>query len=97
MPRPGVEGSFCRKTEAKSKLPLCRSAAERRIGGAARESICPQRGRQCEKAALACFEHQNLPATGATEAGSRAAGKCERRFDEGDEQTVARCRAALNL
>src|SRR5208282_6718870 len=63
MPRPGVEGSFCRTTEAKSKLPSCRSAAERRIGGDARQSICPQRGRQCEKAALACFEHQNLPAT----------------------------------
>jgi len=54
--------------------PSCRSVPERGLAGAARESISPRRGRQCRKAALACFEHQNLPATGVIEAGSRAAG-----------------------
>jgi hypothetical protein len=81
MPRPGVGGCFCRKTEAKSRRPSCRSVPEPGLGGAARESIFPRRGRQRRKAARACFEHQNLPATGVIEAGSRAAGKCERRYD----------------
>jgi hypothetical protein len=90
MPRPGVGDCFCRKTEANSRLASCRSAAEQGLGGDARESICPRRERQCEKAARACFEHQNLRATGVTEAGSQAAGKCERQYDEGGEQIVAR-------
>jgi hypothetical protein len=86
MPRRAVGGCFCRKSKAKSKLLSCHSTVERRLGGSARESIYPRRERQCEKAALACFGHRNLPATGAIEAGSMAAGRCERRYDEGDEQ-----------
>ena len=81
MPRRGVEEPFGQKTEANLRPASCRSAAEQGLGEAARE---------CEKAARACFEHQNLPATGATEAGSGAAGKCEKQYDEGGEQIAAR-------
>ena len=72
MPRRAVGGCFCRKSKAKSKLLSCHSTVERRLGGSARESIYPRRERQCEKAALACFGHRNIPATGAIEAGSIA-------------------------
>ncbi len=77
MPRRAVGGCFCRKSKAKSKLLSCHSTVERRLGGAARESIYPRRERQCEKAALACFGPRNLPATGAIEAGSIAAGNAK--------------------
>jgi hypothetical protein len=58
MPRPGVEGSFCRKTDAKSKLPSCRSAAEGRISRKRSQIDLPPARVECEKAALAGFEHQ---------------------------------------
>ena len=90
MPRRGVEGFFGQKIEANSRLASCRSVAEQGPGEAVRESICPRKERQCKKAARACFEHQNLRATGATEAGSGAAGKCEKQYDEGSEQIAAR-------